>query len=81
MSTFTYEILIYSWLIELAKHVGIRCMNEEYIAQLSEQWQDICNEYSTVDLSYAFEFISRHSLSFVSEFYKLMMSEQMHPVF
>ena len=51
-------------------------MNEEYIAQLAEQWKDICNEYSATDLTYAYQFICDHALEFVSEFYKLMMAEQ-----
>lgn len=68
--------MIYSADFKSAKCVGINCMDQEYIAQLSEQWQEICNEYSTIDLNYAFEFINKHSLSFVSEFYKLMMVEQ-----
>ncbi|QIO08321.1 diguanylate cyclase [Acinetobacter lanii] len=51
-------------------------MDKEYIAQLTEQWMGICEEYSATDLSAAFELIKRHSPEFVSEFYKLMMAEQ-----
>ncbi|NHB57939.1 diguanylate cyclase [Acinetobacter shaoyimingii] len=51
-------------------------MNEEYIAQMSEQWEQICNEYSATDLNYAFEFICEYSSDFVGEFYKEMMIEK-----
>ena len=51
-------------------------MNEAFIAQLSEQWKGICDEYSATDLIYAFEFVCKYSSDFVSEFYKEMMSEK-----
>lgn len=56
--------------------LGINTMNSECMAMLAEQWEHICQNYSSDDLLYAFQFIQDHSLVLVEEFYKNMLIEK-----
>ena len=51
-------------------------MNNECMARLAEQWEQICQNYSSDDLLHAFHFIQDHSLILVEEFYKNMLIEK-----
>ena len=51
-------------------------MNNECMAMLAEQWEQICQNYSSDDLLHAFQFIQDHSLVLVEEFYKNMLLEK-----
>ncbi|NNG81507.1 MULTISPECIES: diguanylate cyclase [Acinetobacter Taxon 24D] len=51
-------------------------MNNECMAMLAEQWEHICQNYSSDDLLHAFQFIQDHSLILVEEFYKKMLVEK-----
>ena len=54
-------------------------MNNECMAMLAEQWEHICQNYSSDDLLHAFQFIQDHSLILVEEFYKAFFYKILQP--
>lgn len=45
-------------------------MNNENMAMLAEQWEQICQNYSSDALLQALQFVQEHSVILVDEFYK-----------
>ena len=51
-------------------------MNNENMAMLAEQWEQICQNYSSDALLQALQFVQEHSVILVDEFYKNMLLEK-----
>ncbi|WP_347454977.1 diguanylate cyclase [Acinetobacter thermotolerans] len=51
-------------------------MDNECMDMLAEQWQQICQNYSSDDLLHAFQFIQDNAPVLVEEFYKQMLLEK-----
>lgn len=51
-------------------------MDQDSIGSLTQQWKEICQQFSNDDLVLTFQFIQQHSDELVSEFYTHMMKEK-----